>query len=177
MSIKYRKYWKVGPDKYLPTVLYKAYSNAIQHYKNDNNPNHRIYTGQFLFSSFDEFAEHVGKRPTARYNLTLIDKNGDFAPGNVEWVTEMERKRRARSFDQHSTCHPERKHHAHGLCESCYSRSPRRREYSRAYHDKNKVEIGKRRRAHYQAHREEMLARSRTRREAKKVQQNTPLIP
>jgi hypothetical protein len=94
---------------------------------NPNNPRWQYYGAlgiEFRFSSFTEFLKCLGRRPDGKI-LGRIRSDGHFEPGNVCWTTRrnsaqnriVHRKVRA------TTCgHP--KHHAKGLCRSCYEATP-----------------------------------------------------
>jgi hypothetical protein len=42
---------------------------------------------------FDAFFLHIGKKPHRKMWLTLIDRNGDYVPGNVKWETSVKTNR------------------------------------------------------------------------------------
>lgn len=41
-------------------------------------------------ASFDDFLADMGARPSRRYTLERVDRNGDYVPGNVRWATMLE---------------------------------------------------------------------------------------
>jgi hypothetical protein len=55
------------------------------------NPNfncwHR-YGGRGIecrFTSFEQFLDDIGRRPSSRHSVDRIDTNGHYEPGNVSW--------------------------------------------------------------------------------------------
>lgn len=62
--------------------------------------NYRIYGGRgvkCLFSSFEEFFEALGERPTVHHSIDRIDANGHYEPTNVRWATPQLQSRNTRS--------------------------------------------------------------------------------
>jgi hypothetical protein len=65
--------------------------------KRCTNPNVKAYKGygargiRFLFTSFEQFFEHIGPRP-AGMSLDRIDNDGNYEPGNVRWATKAEQR-------------------------------------------------------------------------------------
>src|SRR6266481_5932352 len=45
----------------------------------------RMANFRFAFKSFDQFLNEVGPRPSAKHWLRKIDRNGYYAPGNLQW--------------------------------------------------------------------------------------------
>ncbi len=52
---------------------------------------------EFRFNSYEEFIEHIGKRPSAKYSLERIDNDGHYEIGNVEWAMRSPQQRNKRT--------------------------------------------------------------------------------
>ncbi len=77
---------KISPE-------YRIYQGAKERCNNPRARNYKTWGGrgiQFLFQSFEEFLNHVGRRPTKDHSLDRIDNNGHYAPNNVRWATTKE---------------------------------------------------------------------------------------
>jgi len=67
------------------------------------NPTHEAWADyggrgiEFRFTSFEQFVEHVGTRPSADTILDRIDNDGHYEIGNVRWVTYAESNQNKRS--------------------------------------------------------------------------------
>ncbi len=57
---------------------------------------------QFNFSSFQEFIEHIGRRPLGGFTLERKNNEGHYEIGNVEWATRKKQanNRRTKRLDQ-----------------------------------------------------------------------------
>ena len=51
---------------------------------------------RFLFTSFEEFFNEVGYRPSNEYSLDRIDNDGNYGPGNVKWSNKSDQIRNQR---------------------------------------------------------------------------------
>jgi hypothetical protein len=79
---------------------YLAYASAKSRCTNPNVKNYRDYGGrgiQFRFSSYQEFIQHIGYRPTPRHTLDRIENHGHYEIGNVRWVTWSQQQRNKRN--------------------------------------------------------------------------------
>jgi len=90
------------------TPEYTSYSSAKNRCNNSNDKNFEHYGGRgisFLYSSFEEFLQDVGKRPSLSHSLDRIDNNGNYAPGNCRWSTQKEQcnNRRNKRIENFST--------------------------------------------------------------------------
>lgn len=118
------------------TPEYGAYSTAKTLCANPKNPRWPQYGGrgiEFRFPSFVSFLEHLGRRPAGKV-LRRIDNEGHFEIGNVRWMRrESTENRRVHRKARATACgHP--KHHAKGLCRSCYEATLKVRARRAAYH-------------------------------------------
>jgi hypothetical protein len=85
--------------------LYRRYNYIQQVTENPNNPDYNKYGGgvgiKNLFSSFEQFAQHIestiGLPPSPKHRLHRIDQQGHFAPGNFEWADQKTVSRSQRS--------------------------------------------------------------------------------
>lgn len=78
------------------TAEYVVFIGAKNRCQNPNNPNFHNYGGrgiEFRFSSFDEFFEELGRRPSPDHSVDRIDVNGHYEKGNVRWATRKEQNR------------------------------------------------------------------------------------
>lgn len=84
---KMKKSW-TGNVKQNPA--YKCFTNAKQRCTNPNSISYKNYGGRgikFLYTSFEEFLNDVGPRPSMSHTLERINNNGHYEIGNVVWAT------------------------------------------------------------------------------------------
>jgi hypothetical protein len=119
------------------TPEYIAYTTAKTLCTNPKNQRWAQYGGrgiEFRFSSFTSFLEHLGRRPAGKV-LDRPNREGHFEIGNVRWATRRQSARNRKPYrkaPRATTCgHP--KHHAGGLCRSCYEATPKIRARRAAY--------------------------------------------
>jgi hypothetical protein len=75
---------------------YTAYNLAKGRCNNPNLSNYHLYGGsgiKFRFSSFEEFLEEVGRKPSPKHSLDRKNNNGHYERGNVRWATPKEQSR------------------------------------------------------------------------------------
>ena len=80
---------------------YHVYSVAKQRCTNPKSqrwPSHGGRGIRFLFSSFEEFITHIGRRPAGDYSLERIDNDGNYEKGNVKWATRSEQQKNKRAY-------------------------------------------------------------------------------
>ena len=86
-------------DGHTKTPEYEAFCNAKNLCTNPKNPRYADYGGRgitFRFESFEQFLSELGQRPSPIYILGRIYTDGDYASGNVRWVTPGEQAIRKR---------------------------------------------------------------------------------
>jgi hypothetical protein len=65
-------------------------------YKNYGGSGIKLYSE--WQTNFTEFLAHVGEAPTKDHVIDRIDSSGDYAPGNVRWVTKSQSCMNRREF-------------------------------------------------------------------------------
>ena len=74
----------------LRAKAYNAFHNAKQRCENENNPSYASYGKlgvKVLFTSFDEFLNHIDLPPNTKAQLDRIDPAGNYEIGNVRWAS------------------------------------------------------------------------------------------
>lgn len=83
------------------SVEYNAYHGAKARCENPNYRRFEHYGGRgikFLFESFEQFLDEVGRKPSPDMSLDRIDVNGHYEPGNVRWATPKEQSANTRGW-------------------------------------------------------------------------------
>ena len=117
------------------TPEYGAYVTAKTLCANPKNPQWAQYGGrgiEFRFPSFVSFLDHLGRHPAGKV-LRRIDNEGHFEIGNVRWTRRKSAENRGPYRKARATTCGHSKHHAKGLCRSCYEHTPRVRARRAAY--------------------------------------------
>ena len=71
------------------TPEYRAYCDAKGRCNNPNHPAFEHYGARgikFLFASFQEFLDELGRRPAGLSLDRINNATGNYAPGNVRWT-------------------------------------------------------------------------------------------
>lgn len=66
---------------------------------NPKQDNYERYGGRGIcchYKSFKEFIQDVGRRPFSGAQINRINNDGDYEPGNVDWVTPSDNARNRR---------------------------------------------------------------------------------
>lgn len=76
------------------TPEYTAYNSAKNRCQNLKNTAYKRYGGagiEFRFTSYEEFLDHIGPRPSSEYSLDRWpNRKGNYEIGNVRWATSAE---------------------------------------------------------------------------------------
>jgi hypothetical protein len=81
------------------SLTYKSWRGMIERCERSSHKDFRHYGGKGVKvcprwrSSFVNFLEDMGVRPSAGHSLDRIDGNGDYCPSNVKWATTVEQAR------------------------------------------------------------------------------------
>lgn len=51
---------------------------------------------EFRFTSFEQFFEMLGPKPSPKHSINRIDNDGHYEPGNVEWAADDVQRRNKR---------------------------------------------------------------------------------
>jgi hypothetical protein len=84
------------------TREYDAYMHAKNRCTNPKDINYENYGGRgikFLFKTFEDFYDELGKRPQGK-TLDRIDNNGDYVVGNVQWSNKSQQMKNRRPFSR-----------------------------------------------------------------------------
>ena len=72
---------------------YTSYCHAKRRCCNPRDFAYASYGGrgiEFRFTSFQQFLDVLGKKPSNTHSLDRIDNSGHYEPGNVRWATKKE---------------------------------------------------------------------------------------
>jgi hypothetical protein len=81
------------------TPEYAAWIDAKRRCNNTNNAAYHNYGGRdikVLFSSFSDFFEELGPRPSPEHSIDRINNDGQYEPGNVRWATRVQQNNNRR---------------------------------------------------------------------------------
>jgi hypothetical protein len=81
------------------TPEYRAYTSAKWRCQCKTGDFYMCYGGRgikFLFTSFQQFIDEVGNRPSSTHSLDRENNDGHYEPGNVRWATRSEQQKNKR---------------------------------------------------------------------------------
>lgn len=70
-------------------ALFVAYANIKARCTNSDHPSYKNYGGRGItcaFETFEDFARHVGFRPSRKFTIDRIDNSKGYEPGNLRWA-------------------------------------------------------------------------------------------
>ena len=82
---------------------YNSYVGARQRCLNPKSPAYPNYGGrgvEFRFSSFEEWHDELGYKPSPTHSVDRINNNGHYERGNVRWATKSEQNRNQRRWQK-----------------------------------------------------------------------------
>ena len=85
------------------TPEYIAYCDAKARCNNPNKNVYKYYGGrgiEFKFNDYEDFINHIGKKPSADYSLDRIDPDGHYEVGNVRWTDWSTQMKNRREYDK-----------------------------------------------------------------------------
>lgn len=88
-----KAHWKISK-------IYRAWMSMRSRCKLNNPSRNGCYKGIKVDPYFDDFInffEHIGPPPTKKHQIDRIISYGNYAPGNVRWVTTKEQNRNKRT--------------------------------------------------------------------------------
>lgn len=86
---KKKAHWKISKT-------YRAWMSMRSRCKLNNPVKNSCYKNIKVDKSFNDFIDffnHIGPPPTIKHQIDRIDSAGNYAPGNVRWVTTKEQNR------------------------------------------------------------------------------------
>lgn len=82
---------------------YRAFVSAKGRCTNPRNKSYKDYGArgiQFRFTSFQQFLDEVGMRPSSSHSLDRIRNAGNYEPGNVRWADKKAQANNRRLYHE-----------------------------------------------------------------------------
>jgi hypothetical protein len=85
-----------------------AWRRLKQRCLNPNHTRYAYYGGRGIkvcdrwLNSFENFIADMGPKPTSDHSIDRADNDGDYEPGNCQWVTKSEQMRNRRALPRNA---------------------------------------------------------------------------
>jgi hypothetical protein len=90
------------------TPTYKIWCGMVKRCENPKDKAYPNYGGRGIkvcerWHKFENFLADIGERPSDEHSINRIDNDGDYRPGNVEWIDDGRAQTRNRRKQRNST--------------------------------------------------------------------------
>jgi hypothetical protein len=130
MSDKYTLVGRGKHQRWVKSPEYAAFSNLLQACNNPNDPRYELLGAKHVRVEilFEDLIRDIGYKPSTDHLLARIDSKGNFAVGNLCWITRPQRRKKGTRHKppKKVVCGHDAKNAAHQLCHKCYQRDLRR---------------------------------------------------
>lgn len=92
------------------TLEYRSWKGVLERCRNSSSPHYANYGARGIsicerwISSFPNFIEDMGLRPTPGHSIDRINVDGNYEPGNCRWATRSEQQRNKRPMAKKTHC-------------------------------------------------------------------------